>query len=681
MRQGPLEAGHRAAPRRGALLLAAAAIVAAGGGAAWALTSRTTTTSDAPPAPEARLADAEIAVLASGAAGAASAADAAHVELPANAERPLRRRAELLAARRLLAEGRAADAASRLDDARTADPAIADPAWSSVRLRAASADRGPELALVLARGWRDQVPEESPDRPWIDAEVALLLAEMGRFDEATILAEPWSGRPLEPMAAARLALAEALVDSGSGRHAAGAAALARAVEHDRRCDPRERLGDDLWLAAARDMQEAALAAGAFAAASTLGERAVLLAGDGPWAAEALRRQAIATRGEAEGIRAALRTGAAAGEGAVSRMNRRLMDSAEASERHASRMSVDAGVDSAARRGESLINAAECWAMAGWGERAVAAWREWLAARPDSDPRRAEVLWRIAETHHGDGRFAEAVGAYEQLLHNHPNSPLAARCPAAMGRVLRVLGRDADAGVVLDRVVSGQAGISPESPAYVEALVESGRLHHAAGRWDAAAERLEEALRRRPDLDRAQELRTLLGDCRRSQAISLQARLEGASPASERRRLEAEAVRRWTQSVEAFAAVVAWLDARDLPADDALMRTVSQSARLGLAGSLAAIGRRREAAAALEEVDRRHPGSQASLVALVQLIAAAESQEAAEALRRRAASRLSAAERNSPAEGAEAPLLPLLAWSEWLGVPGPAPLAARLEGSP
>lgn len=522
----------------------------------------------------------------------------------------------MVTVRRQLAAGRASDAIALMDDEERVGSIDADGAWRSLRLQALRAADRIDLATAECEAWRLAAAGDHPDRALADAEMALHQALCGEAEQARALAEPWLGRSLSPLPASRLRLAEALLRSGAGDHAVAAAAIESAVRLDHSLDGRSAMGDALLFAVGAELADAAAIAQVLEPAAQLHERAIALAGTAPARLPLLERYSTICRSDAIDTIDRARSGAATID--VERVNRRLLAAAEAASTVARELAADSRGDAPARRAAALSTAAECWERVGLGDRAVTTWRAWLLERADSDPFRAEVLARVAETLHGLGRFGESHDAWHALLKAHPNSPQAARASLAAARSLRAMGRDGDAAMLLDEILAGRGGIDPESPVFVQALIERGRVAQALDDAPTARRRLEEARQRDPAHGLELDVLLLLADAWRREAIDLAALVDLPAAPSETRRMREACEAAWNGARLRFAEAVERIDARDPAPDDRLAAECSAAARLGLASALDALGRLDEARLAYEETDRRHPELEAALVALDRL---------------------------------------------------------------
>ncbi|MBX3355960.1 MAG: hypothetical protein KF724_09710 [Phycisphaeraceae bacterium] len=635
----------RLSKRWSAVVLGAVLVVTAG--AVWWIRS-------APPPPVERtplerLAEAELALL---------GIDGAGVELPSlppGADRDLRRRHMMLTVRRLLALEEAERALEVMASEELSGSVTADGAWRSLRLHALRVAGRAEVASAECLAWRRSMDDEHPERAWADAELALDFALAGDFASGRRVAEPWLDRALSPVPASRLRLAEALLRSSRGDHAVAAAALESALQLDRSLDPRSALGQPRMLAVAIELADEAVSSDARSAAIRLHEIALELGGKGSVRLALLERLAALSRADAIDL---LERSDPIDPTAAERINRRLLAAAAAAREVAERMATDSSASTLERRTAALHLAAECWERVGLGDDAVVTWREWLLARPTSDPMRAEVLARVAETLHGLGRFGEAVDAWRHLLKAYPNSPHAARATIAAARSMRADGRTDDAVALLDEVIQGRGGIDPESPVFVEALIERGRLASSLGDSVTARRRLDEARRRDPGHPASLEVTLLLADAWRGEALSFEEISRGPAAPSDAAHALRQAQLAWRESSDLFALAVARIDLEELTTQDEWSRDRGAFARLGLAASLEALGDVQRAILAYEETDRRHAGSEAALVALARLMVVGEGE--IEALRRRALRRIEVLD-------SEPRLMTRAEWRRWFAV--------------
>ncbi len=162
--------------------------------------------------------------------------------------------------------------------------------------------------------------------------------------------------------------------------------------------------------------------------------------------------------------------------------------------------------------ESLLAAGDCFDQAGDAPAAIEAYTSFLSGAADDKPGKPEAMFRLAQVYQSIGEFGTAAKWYEQLVAGGRSGfagewadkslvPLA-RCyvsdpslvegekPSTPGGAATA---DADkpnelrAMGLLNRAISGRAGIGPEAVQMREAQVELGELHYRRGEFRQAIE--------------------------------------------------------------------------------------------------------------------------------------------------------------------------------------------------
>ncbi len=352
--------------------------------------------------------------------------------------------------------------------------------------------------------------------------------------------------------------------------------------------------------------------------------------------------------------------------------RHMMAAAEAYRAHADAVTRD---DNAAY-GQSLWRAADYFDRVGDYQSAVAAFREFIGARPD-DARTLTATYRLAQAHQADGQFDEAIALYNRLLEQNPKSPEAyaslvplARCYLAKGDA-----HMAEAERVLRSVVTNHPALRPESQEYREALIELGQLYYrrgGEGDYESAIERLNEVIARyggdQSPIEHAQ-LQFQLADAYRKSAQQLDAKLAGSLPPSRRAEFAAERVRRLEKAGESFEAVIIALEKADAAKLDELGRLYLRNSYFYRADCAYALGRYDGPGGAIAFYDKaiqRYEKDPASLVAMIQIVNSygeMKQWDKARAANERAKVRL----RAIPDEAFDDPSLPMSreAWQRWL----------------
>lgn len=138
-------------------------------------------------------------------------------------------------------------------------------------------------------------------------------------------------------------------------------------------------------------------------------------------------------------------------------------------------------------------------------------------------RHPRALVGLAEAMLALDRTDEAIAACEECIefHSRDAAAFSARLLAAGAHAEK--GRGQEAKQLLHDNVSGEF-LTPASKEWRESLFDLGRLLHREGEYEAATERLREAIQRYPDSPRAVEAEYLLADCCRLTAKRLEEKL-------------------------------------------------------------------------------------------------------------------------------------------------------------
>jgi len=230
----------------------------------------------------------------------------------------------------------------------------------------------------------------------------------------------------------------------------------------------------------------------------------------------------------------------------------------------------------------------------------------------------------------------------------------------------MLDRRPEAEQHLLQVVSGQQHLRPDAVDYRDALIELGTLYHDDGRYVAAIERLDEAVRRYPEDDRITQIRFRLGDSYRRHAASIDVDLglPGVLPA-ERDRLEKQRTQ-YLESARNFFAVIVEADDGSAASAGADARQILRYAYLYRAECAFDLGLYAEAIEYYDQVASRFSQHHSSMTALIQIVNCYVNLGDADRARtahRRALVRL----KTLPDEAFEAmdALLDRAAWEQWL----------------
>lgn len=317
--------------------------------------------------------------------------------------------------------------------------------------------------------------------------------------------------------------------------------------------------------------------------------------------------------------------------------RHLLDAGAAFRQHG--MAVAAGNNSG--YAESLWNAADCYDLAGDHEAAKGMFAAYSQTTPDTDPRKAESRFRLAQIFQAEREWktaaeqyraviearnaAEEGGAGTGIFADRSLVPLA-QCYLADGDPAN----DAEAESLLRSVLGGSM-FTPEAEEYRQALVAMGEMLHERGRWNEAIERLEEAVRRyvspdapsrdTPAAQRAVGMLFRLADSYRRSALDLAKELDSALPQTRRDEVTMEVRRRLSRAGDLFRQVgdtVGQIEERRLTRLDKLHR---RNAAFYMADTAFEMGDLEAAIRQYEAAAQVYSSDPASLVARMQIVAA------------------------------------------------------------
>ncbi|MHC4976286.1 MAG: tetratricopeptide repeat protein [Planctomycetota bacterium] len=191
-------------------------------------------------------------------------------------------------------------------------------------------------------------------------------------------------------------------------------------------------------------------------------------------------------------------------------------------------------------GDSLWQAGDCYDLAGDREKAIEIFSEFASGRPN-DPRQPEAMFRLAQAHQALGAFATASRFYEELIEDHPRTPVAAAAHVQLAQcyLLDPEGsNDEQAEQLLETILGGRM-LTPEAIEFRVALYELGRIYIQQGKHKEAIARLREAVERYPDDPETNQIRFTLADAYRRSAVDLEEQAGGGVPPSRVRELDRE----------------------------------------------------------------------------------------------------------------------------------------------
>lgn len=368
---------------------------------------------------------------------------------------------------------------------------------------------------------------------------------------------------------------------------------------------RSELGED-HFAEAIEYAERAVALGNRGAAGAMAEQVL---GEAAYArAQQMRGEEVDRVGSASGIEPGARA-------EINRMFRR------AGEHFAAFLRSDASKEmQALPRSELHFSAADSFDCAGEPTLALSHFESSLSLLPEGDSKRTERLLRIGDIHAQSHEFDKARDAYEGVYKITRNDP---RVAMPLVRVYVASGDEPRALAELRRILEGNAGLAPDSAQYREALDLTARLSFKRGDFLTSAERLNELVERDPADNALGERLFRLGQS--LQQIAGAAAAESKSEditAARRMQLERASVDRCVEAQRAYQRAIEAFESRPRTLDG-LGRDMLRNAYLQRAHCAFDRGQFKEAIDFYETVDRKYPEEAASVLALVQIVNAAD----------------------------------------------------------
>lgn len=276
--------------------------------------------------------------------------------------------------------------------------------------------------------------------------------------------------------------------------------------------------------------------------------------------------------------------------------------------------------SALERAEMAFTSGDGFDCAGEPSAALSQFEYSLSQLPVGDSKRTERLIRIGDIHAHAGEFDKARDAYEgvyKITHNDP------RVALPLCKVLIGAGDETRARAELQRIIEGSAGLRPDSEQYREALDLFARLSFARGDFGASAERLGELVERDPSSGSLGERCFRLGQSLQelSRLASEESRRDDLTSAR-RQQLERTARDRAFEAQRAYQRTIEALESR-MQSLDGLGHDMLRNAYLQRAHCAFDRGQFKEAIDFYETIDRKYPDEAASVLALVQVVNAAD----------------------------------------------------------
>ena len=272
-----------------------------------------------------------------------------------------------------------------------------------------------------------------------------------------------------------------------------------------------------------------------------------------------------------------------------------------------------------RSAGAMWKAAGLFDESGNHRRTIELLQAFVRDRPDAEiiPR---VLLRLGQSLQAEGRYADAIDAYQRDISSYPRSPHANAALIPLARCYMALGEDkeVEAENALRRIIDDSEFFTPDAVEYRDAMFLLGDLHTRQGRYEEAIPVLEEVLSQHPDDTRAAWATFLIADAFRKSAMAIKEELLKPEFVGESKRMRADFASRMDEAARRFRELIERLkvDEERLAGLDALYL---RDARLYEAACLFELKRYREALALYERAAWIYKDSPAALGAYVQVI--------------------------------------------------------------
>lgn len=296
----------------------------------------------------------------------------------------------------------------------------------------------------------------------------------------------------------------------------------------------------------------------------------------------------------------------------------------------------AGEDLAAAS-ESLWTAADSYDRAGDMDEARKAFTDYAASASDTDKNRPAAKFRLAQVYQAQSEFASAEAIYRTLVAARdaidPTRSAGPWSDAAIVPLAQCLLADADpandeeAERLLLGVLDGSSTMTPDAPAYRDALVELGASYYRREQFARAIGWLEQASKRYKDDRRIESTRYLLADSHRREGVAVARTLAAQRlPQSDRDKLEADRIAHLRSAASLYDSVRLALEAKDPRTLTALEKIHLKNAYFYLGDCLLELRDYPAAIAACDAARQKYADDPAALIAMSQIVSAYIAQE-------------------------------------------------------
>jgi tetratricopeptide (TPR) repeat protein len=174
---------------------------------------------------------------------------------------------------------------------------------------------------------------------------------------------------------------------------------------------------------------------------------------------------------------------------------------------------------------------------------------------DNEPelRNAQALLRLGQAHLALGQFPQSITAFEECIEFHPQDSSTFQARIDCAKAYWYQGTTTRAEQLLRDNISGSS-LKPASTEWKDSLFELGMLLHEQGQYEAAIDKLEEAVTRYPQDPQRLMAQYLIGESYRRSAQGLLDRSSQSKTSSEHDKNRQLATERLTTALDQFEEV-------------------------------------------------------------------------------------------------------------------------------
>ncbi len=273
-----------------------------------------------------------------------------------------------------------------------------------------------------------------------------------------------------------------------------------------------------------------------------------------------------------------------------------------------------------RSADAMWSAAGLFDEGGNHERAIDVLKAFVRDRSDAEiiPR---VLLRLGRSLQAEGRYGEAIEAFQQNISSFPRSPHASASLIPLAECFMAIGEEGEkeAEAALTSITKDSEIFTPEAPEYRDAMFLLGDLYTRQGEYEKAIPVLDEVLQKYVTDPRYPKAKFLLAGAYMKSAKAIKEEMLQPEYVGESKRLEAEFKSRLVTAISIFGELTKYLEQQDELTLGKLDRLYLQDSRLYEGACLFELGRYEDALVLYERAAWIYKDSPVALGAYVQVI--------------------------------------------------------------